>query len=92
MFAKSLVSQADYLASLEAVGFEILDARDMTPDWTDFTTQRLALFDRRQDAFTATHSPALFAARRHFYAKIVEYFRASAIGGIQIAARRPKAD
>lgn len=89
LFANSMVSQSDYVAGLEAAGFEILEAREMTADWTDFTTQRLAIFDGRREAFVAIHGEALFQARRHFYAKIVEYFTAQAIGGFQVAARRP---
>ena len=31
---------------------------------------------------------ALFEDKKHFYSKIVEYFTADAIGGIQIAAKK----
>lgn len=89
LFSNSMVSEADYVTSLESAGFEIIEARNMTDDWRDFTRQRLSMFDGRQDAFIAIHGEALFRARRHFYSKIVEYFTANAIGGFQVAARRP---
>lgn len=88
LFASSMVSHADYVKSLTDAGFEIIYADDMTEDWRAFTTTRLDLFDQNREAYVAIHGEALFNDKRHFYAKIVEYFTASAIGGIRVAARR----
>jgi cyclopropane fatty-acyl-phospholipid synthase-like methyltransferase len=89
LFANSLVSKDQSVHALEQAGFEVVEARTMTEDWRAFTTSRLALFDQRREAFIALHGEALFTARRHFYAKIVEYFTSDAIGGLQVTARRP---
>ena len=60
----------------------------MTQDWRAFTTERLAAFDANRAGFITRHSEALFEARRHFYAKIVEYFTTDAIGGMRLVARK----
>ena len=88
LFSSSMVSHSDYVQSLTDAGFEIIYADDMTADWHSFTSTRLQLFDQNREAYVAIHGEALFADKRHFYAKIVEYFTSSAIGGIRVAARR----
>ncbi|MGB1161545.1 MAG: SAM-dependent methyltransferase [Alphaproteobacteria bacterium] len=88
LFSSSMVSHSDYIQSLTDAGFEIIYADDMTADWHRFTSTRLELFDQNRAAYVAIHGEALFADKRHFYAKIVEYFTSSAIGGIRVAARR----
>ena len=88
LFSNSMVSAADYVASVEQAGFEVVAADTMTQDWRAFTTERLAAFDANRARFIARHSEALFEARRHFYAKIVEYFSADAIGGMRLVARK----
>ena len=88
LFSNSMVSAADYVESVERAGFEVVAADTMTQDWRAFTTERLAAFDANRAGFIARHSEALFEARRHFYAKIVEYFTADAIGGMRLVARK----
>ena len=88
LFANSMVGAADYITSIEQAGFEVVAADTMTEDWRTFTTERLAVFDNNRAEFMGRHSEALFEARRHFYAKIVEYFTVDAIGGMRLTARR----
>ena len=88
LFASSMVSYEDYISSLTHAGFDILSAQDMTANWRAFTTERLETFIGNRDAFLRVHDEALFEDKKHFYSKIVEYFTANAIGGIQIAAKK----
>lgn len=88
LFSSSMVSHTDYVQSLTEAGFDIIYANDMTASWRAFTSTRLELFDQNREAYIAIHGEALFDDKRHFYAKIVEYFTSAAIGGIQVAARR----
>lgn len=89
LFANSMVSEAAYVESVEAAGFEIIETTNMTADWRAFTAMRLEMFIANRDAFINTHNEALYRDRKHFYSKIVEYFTADAIGGMRLAARRP---
>ena len=87
LFPNSLVPHDEYLAGLDAAGFEVLDVEDMTEDWTAFTAERVAAFRTDRVAFEARHDPATFAALDRFYDGMASDFARRLVGGLRVLAR-----
>lgn len=88
LFPNSLVGIDAYRTGLHAAGLEVVEADDMSDDWTDFTTTRAAAFRADRAAFTARHDPATFEALDRFYDGMASDFARGYVGGIRILARK----
>jgi len=89
LFANSLIGQLEYRNLLTEVGFEVEVFEDMPKDWSTFTSQRYQEFLMGEKSFTVLHGQDLFNQMKHFYGKIVKYFKVKAIGGLRIICTKP---
>lgn len=90
LFANSLILTSEYRHQLQAVGFNIEYSEDMTSKWVSFTNNRYQDFLKGERKFIKLHGQHLFDQISYFYRKIVEYFDARAIGGLQVICSKPE--
>lgn len=84
-----LPTAEDYAAQLEAAGFEILAADDMSESWTAFTAARRAAFEDARPRHLEVHGPEITAGLADFYATVAGLYGRGVLGGLRfVAARR----
>lgn len=87
LFPNSLVALDDYVAGLDAAGFDVLDVENMTDDWTAFTADRAQAFRGDRAEFEARHDATTFAALDRFYDGMASDFARRFVGGLRVLAR-----
>eukprot|EP00035_Acanthoeca_spectabilis_P020720 m.434320 g.434320 ORF g.434320 m.434320 type:complete len:603 (+) comp17696_c0_seq1:64-1872(+) len=86
----SLVGSVDeYKAQLEAAGFKIREAKDVTVDWRQYTSDRVDNFLRDQHSLEAVMGPEIYASLLKFYTAIRDLYQGGNLGGIEIYAEKP---
>ncbi|HEY7905814.1 MAG TPA: methyltransferase domain-containing protein [Wenzhouxiangella sp.] len=81
-----LPSLEDYKNQLQQAGFESIELKDMSVEWTDFVTKRLSDYRRLAPGFIERHGQGTFDALDGFYGTIVDLFKGGLIGGLRIQA------
>lgn len=89
MYAAYLPDYATYRRDFTAAGFDILACDEMSDDWTDFTTARLADHRARRPRHVRVHGEPTYRALEEFYDLVNRHFRSGTLGGIRILARSP---
>lgn len=77
----------EYEAHLVASGFADVQVNDVTSDWTDFTTTRLAMFRAARARNIDVHGADIVDGLDDFYSTVANLFQAGAIAGLKIVAR-----
>ena len=91
-FAHSFTDIPAYEADLDAAGFRIVEAVNMTADWTEFTADRLVAFEADRCRYVAVHDLRTYDALHRFYAAVVRFYRSGSMGGVRIFARVGSSD
>lgn len=81
-----LPSKQEYAGQLEQAGFEAVELKEMSGEWTDFVADRLAGFREQAPEFIGRHGQATFDALDGFYATMDRLFSDRLIGGLRIQA------
>lgn len=89
MYAAYLPDFDTYRDDFTAAGFEILALDDMSDDWTEFTTGRLADHRSRRARHVRVHGEPTYRALEEFYDLVNRHFRSGKLGGLRILARSP---
>ncbi|MEL6408947.1 MAG: class I SAM-dependent methyltransferase [Pseudomonadota bacterium] len=87
LFPNSLVDRHEYISSMENAGFEVVSFTDMTQDWTEFTSERLAAFRDNRAQYENLHGQQGYETIETFYSKMAGYFERGLVGGVRFAAR-----
>ena len=88
LFASHLPDIDTYRAEFETGGFALESVTDMSDDWTNFTTERLAEYRASKDRQVKVHGAATFEAMESFYELVNRHFRSGKLGGIRLLARK----
>lgn len=82
-----LPTSSEYEAQLRDAGFDDVHIVDVTPEWSNFTTERLEQFRTARARNVAVHGVEIVDGLDDFYATIVHLFSGGAVGGVTIVAR-----
>ncbi len=88
MYAAYLPDFATYQQDFTRAGFEILSCDDMSEDWTEFTSRRLADYRAAEARHVRVHGEPTYQAMEDFYDLVNRHFRSGKLGGVRILARR----
>lgn len=66
VYCRSLLSAAEYAATLDQTGFELIEQHDMTRTWRRFVEARLADFESERWRFQTLHGAEAYQALLHF--------------------------
>jgi len=87
VYCAALPTADEYRRELESAGFEDIQLRDMSADWTAFVSDRRRRFAADRVRFVHLHGPATFGKLDAFYQAMQTLFEGGNLGGIRITAR-----
>ena len=82
-------SVAAYTAGLEAAGFKVTVADDVTGEWKAFTSERHTAFKAGRDANVTVLGNDVYSGLEAFYGTVKDLYDAGNLGGVQITAVKP---
>ena len=88
LFASHLPDLDTYKSEFEQAGFKLEAVDDMSDDWTQFTTERLAAYRDSRERHIRVHDEPTYLAMESFYALVNRHFRSGKLGGIRLLARK----
>jgi cyclopropane fatty-acyl-phospholipid synthase-like methyltransferase len=88
IYAAYLPGMDEYKKDFVKADFEILECDDMSEDWTQFTTDRLAHYRNAKDRHIRVQGEPTFNAMEEFYDLVNRHFRSGKLGGVRILARK----
>ena len=88
LYAAHLPDFDTYLKEFHGAGFEIIEARDMSEDWAEFTSRRLEDYRSCRDRHIRVHNRDTYEAMENFYSFVNGYFVSGKLGGIRLLARK----
>jgi len=77
----------EYIAQLEAAGFEDVKSEPLTEPWVAWTASRRDMFLAKKDRHIATHGEKHYAMMEEFYTTVGEMFEGGRLGGARITGR-----
>ena len=89
VFCRYLPSLPEYSRQICAAGFELVEARDLTPEWTSMTQERASAFQENKEKEVAVHGEQLVNGLQFFYSAVAQLFKGGHCGGVRIVARKP---
>lgn len=89
VYCPYLPNEETYKRDLVQAGFEIVTFEDLTEDWRQYTTQRVAKWDADHDRLVQVHREDTFNRLRYFYNIVRELYAGGHLGGARILARKP---
>jgi sarcosine/dimethylglycine N-methyltransferase len=89
MAVQRLYSFAEHAALLEAAGFSVVSAEDLTAEWATVLQQRLAMYRKLRGEAERAGTPAGHDAFYLSYVRLVELVQASELGGGRFTAVAP---
>lgn len=88
MAIQPLQSMQSYRALVEAAGFHIVSATDLTSEWGPILKNRLAMYQRLRDEAREAGTPMGHDAFHRSYVRFVDLIQKHALGGVRIIAER----
>lgn len=88
LFANHLPDIDTYLAEFKHAGFALEAVDDMSDNWSDFTTERLAAWRASKARQLSVHGQPTYQAMESFYALVNRHFCSGKLGGIRLLARK----
>ena len=88
LYAAHLPDFDTYQQEFRQAGFDIIEVRDMSDDWTQFTTLRLEDYRNSRDRHIRVHNQETYEAMESFYSFVNGYFVSGKLGGIRLMARK----
>ena len=88
LYAAHLPDFETYQQEFRQAGFEIVEVRDMSDDWAEFTSRRLQNYRSSRDRHIRVHNRDTFEAMEEFYSFVNGYFVSGKLGGIRLMARK----
>ena len=88
LFANSLEKYSDYLDTCANVGFKIIEHKDMSSDWGNFTNERLKVLQANKINHEKIHGAEGYNKIEDFYTTVSECFAENIIGGIRLICRK----
>ncbi len=88
LFANSLEKYSDYLDTCANVGFEIVEHKDMSSDWENFTSERLKLLQTNRNKHEKIHGVDGYITIEDFYKTAAKCFAENIIGGIRLVCMK----
>ncbi|MEM7193420.1 MAG: methyltransferase domain-containing protein [Pseudomonadota bacterium] len=88
MYAAYLPDWDTYQKDFTDQGFDLIRCDEMSDDWTDFTTNRLADYRAARERHVQIHNEATYNAMEEFYDLVNRHFRSGKLGGVRILARK----
>ena len=88
LYAAHLPDFDTYQQEFRQAGFEIVEVRDMSDDWAEFTSRRLQNYRSSRDRHIRVHNRDTFEAMEEFYSFVNGYFVSGKLGGIRLVARK----
>jgi len=79
----------EYKAELEAAGFKIREATDVTEDWRKYTAHRVEKFTADQERLEPVLGTEIYDSLLKFYTSIRDLYQGGNLGGIEIYAEKP---
>jgi len=89
MAVQRLYSFAEHRKLLEAAGFLVVSAEDLTADWATILEQRLAMYRTLRGEAEQAGTPAGHDAFYRSYVRLVELVQAGELGGGRFTAQAP---
>ncbi len=74
---------------LKRAGFDDIVIDDLTPSWTEFTSERARVYRANREHEVALHGEDVYAGLDDFYASVAALFRGGNLGGVRVSARKP---
>jgi len=88
LFASHLPDLDTYQTEFERAGFQLETVDDMSDDWTQFTTERLAAYRTSRERQIRVHGEPTYLAMESFYDLVNRHFRSGKLGGVRLLARK----
>ena len=88
LYAAHLPDFDTYLREFEQAGFEIVESRDMSEDWAEFTSNRLQDYRNKRNRHIRVHNLETYQAMEGFYSFVNGCFLSGKLGGIRLMARK----
>jgi len=84
-----LPTQEEYIARLEAAGFEEVVFNDSTKVWSDFVQTRYEMYKNNKEHHVAVQGIDIFETMEQFYSAMNTLFQGGNLGGVCISGRKP---
>ena len=88
LYAAYLPDLEQYKLDLIDAGFNIVHCTEMSDNWTEFTSQRLAAYQQAKNRHIQIHGQPTYEAMEEFYQLVNRNFKSGALGGIKILAQK----
>ncbi|MEM7170319.1 MAG: methyltransferase domain-containing protein [Pseudomonadota bacterium] len=88
LFGNCTPSAAEYEADLGRAGFTDIKLEDVSDDWTEFTTARLAAYRNQRSRHVRVHDEETVDDMDEFYGTVVRLFQGGNMAGFRITARK----
>ena len=88
LFANSLEKYSDYLEICAKAGFEIVEHKDMSSDWENYTKERLKVLQTNRNNHEKIHGVEGYSAIEDFYKTVADGFAENIIGGIRLICKK----
>ncbi len=80
---------AEYVAQVEAAGFEDVQFDDMSDQWTRFVRGRFDAFQADRERQLRVHGETVVEGLDDFYGTMTSLYEGGNLGGIRLTARKP---
>ena len=88
LFANSLEKYSDYLEICAKAGFEIVEHKDMSSDWENYTKERLKVLQTNRNNHEKIHGVEGYSTIEDFYKTVADGFAENIIGGIRVICKK----
>ena len=88
LFASHLPDLDTYQKEFQQAGFKLEQVEDMSDDWTQFTSERLAAYRASRERQIKVHGEPTYQAMEEFYSLVNRHFRSGKLGGVRLLARK----
>ena len=88
LFANSLEKYSDYLEICAKAGFEIVEHKDMSSDWENYTKERLKVLQTNRNNHEKIHGVEGYSTIEDFYKTVADGFAENIIGGIRLICKK----
>jgi sarcosine/dimethylglycine N-methyltransferase len=89
MAVQQLYDIAGFAGLLDDAGFDAIESEDLTADWAEILTHRLAMYERLRGETAAAGTPSGHDAFYRSYVRFVALVRSADLGGGRFGATKP---
>lgn len=79
-----LPTKEEYIQQVTECGFSDVDFRDVTSEWTEFTTGRLGVWREQKARHIRVHNEPTYESLDRFYEAVVSLFQGGTLGGVKL--------